>query len=161
MELLAEMQQLGLAPNSIPYGAVVIARVKDKLPLKTIEFLAEIRQQGLAPNAITYSAAFSACEKAKQPHWVMEHLFRTQQKGLGQTPWTSMHWSLPSVRRSERPPLRLHVGNLFICQDGSGFFLTLVQLTAFGVGSSLRRIGGFRPTPPYPWRLLLSSIEPS
>ena len=53
MELLAEMQQKGLAPNSITYSASVSAFEKAQQPHQAMELLDEMLQKGRAPNALT------------------------------------------------------------------------------------------------------------
>ena len=65
LELLAEVQQKGLAPNAITYSTAISACGKAKQPRKAMELLAKMQQEGLASDAITYSAAISACDKAK------------------------------------------------------------------------------------------------
>ena len=74
VELLAEIQQRGLEPNAITYGAAISAYEEARQPDKELELLAGIQQGGLEPDVITYSAAISACEKTKQPGEVCSSL---------------------------------------------------------------------------------------
>ena len=60
MELLAEVQQKGLAPNAITYQKAIRACEMAKQPHKAMEFLFEMQQKGLVPNAISCSAAISS-----------------------------------------------------------------------------------------------------
>ena len=74
MELLAEKQQKGLAPNSITYSASICAGEKAKQQHKAMELLDVMQQEGLAPNSIRYSPAIRACEMGQRPHKAMELL---------------------------------------------------------------------------------------
>ena len=64
MGLLADMQQKGLAPNSITYRAAISACEKAKQPHKVMVLVAGMRQKGLAPYAVAFSAAIRAFEEA-------------------------------------------------------------------------------------------------
>ena len=57
MELLAEMQQKGLAPNAITYSAAIGACEKAKQSHKAMELRAVMQQKGLALHAIIYGEA--------------------------------------------------------------------------------------------------------
>ena len=63
MELLAEVQQKGLASKAITYNTAISAWEKAKQRRKAMELLAEMRLESLAPIAITCSSAVSASKK--------------------------------------------------------------------------------------------------
>ena len=58
------MNERGIKPNVISYGAAISACCAKGRWERAIELLREMSDAGVPPNTITFSAAISACEKA-------------------------------------------------------------------------------------------------
>ena len=58
------MNERGIKPNVISYGAAISACCAKGRWERAIELLREMSDVGVPPNTITFSAAISACEKA-------------------------------------------------------------------------------------------------
>lgn len=59
-----QMNERGIKPNVISYGAAISACCAKGRWERAIELLREMSDAGVPPNTITFSAAISACEKA-------------------------------------------------------------------------------------------------
>ena len=59
------MQQQGLLPDVITYGALISVSEKGKQLERALETFEEMQQQRISSHVITYNALISAFEKAK------------------------------------------------------------------------------------------------